>query len=99
MTVYHIALLRLKPEASRSQLEEWSQKAKSMVSKVPGLSLHINQPLPLSVSRCEGFDMGMVAVLLSADNIEGYITDPSHLEVQRLREELFKDALVYDLEF
>ncbi|KAL1988905.1 hypothetical protein VTN96DRAFT_6894 [Rasamsonia emersonii] len=100
MPVYHIVLFRLKPGVTQAQLAHWSQMSKAMVGKIPGLtSLHTNPPLPISVPRAKGFDMGLVAVLESPEHLAGYATHPAHLEVHKIREELCEDTLAYDLEF
>ncbi|EAW07574.1 uncharacterized protein ACLA_022880 [Aspergillus clavatus NRRL 1] len=100
MTVYHIVLFRLKPGVTQAQIANWGAIAESMVGKIPGLvSLKAGQPLPISVSRAKGFDMGLVAVMESPEHVASYATHPAHLEVQKLREELCEDTLAYDLEF
>ncbi|KAH8426162.1 hypothetical protein N8T08_009872 [Aspergillus melleus] len=100
MPVYHIVLFRLKQGVTPSQLENWSRVSQAMVGKIPGLvSLKTNQPLPISVPRAKGFDMGLVAVLETPAHVEGYAVHPAHLEVHKLREELCEDTLAYDLEF
>lgn len=44
------------------------------------ISLHTNPPLPISVPRAKGFDMGLVAVLESPEHVASYATHPAHLE-------------------
>lgn len=93
-------LFRLKPGVTQDQLINWVTVAESMVGKIPGLvSLKAGQPLPISVPRAKGFDMGIVAVMESPDAVASYATHPVHLEVSKLREELCDDTLAYDLEF
>ncbi|KAJ5975903.1 Dimeric alpha-beta barrel [Penicillium waksmanii] len=100
MPIYHIVLFRLKAGVTQAQLAIWSQKCKGMVGQIPGLvSMETNQPLPISVPRAKGFDMGLVAVLEKADDVATYATHPAHLEVHKMREELCEDTLAYDLEF
>ncbi|KAL4873732.1 hypothetical protein BDV12DRAFT_159502 [Aspergillus spectabilis] len=100
MPVYHIVLFRLKQGVTPTQLQHWSSVAQSMVGKIPGLiSLKAGQPLPISIPRAKGFDMGLVAVLEKPEDLAGYAVHPAHLEVHKLREELCEDTLAYDLEF
>ncbi|KAL4809383.1 hypothetical protein BDV18DRAFT_131953 [Aspergillus unguis] len=100
MPVYHIVLFRLKPGVTASQIQTWSTLAQNMVGKIPGLvSLKAGQPLPISVPRAKGFDMGLVAVLEKGEDLVGYAGHPAHLEVHKMREELCEDTLAYDLEF
>ncbi|KAJ9297290.1 hypothetical protein DTO271G3_4583 [Paecilomyces variotii] len=100
MPVYHIVLFRLKPGVTSEQLANWSAISRAMVGKIPGLiSLHAGSPLPISVPRAKGFDMGLVAVLESPEHVAGYAEHPAHLEVHKIREELCEDTLAYDLDF
>ncbi|KAJ5904092.1 Dimeric alpha-beta barrel [Penicillium tannophilum] len=100
MPVYHIVLFRLKEGITPAQVETWAQVAKGMVGKIPGLvSLEANTPLPISLPRSKGFDMGIVAVLDKKETIAEYAVHPAHMEVHRMREELCEDTLAYDLEF
>ena len=52
-----------------------------MVGQIPGLrSLKTNPPLPISVPRAKGFDMGLVAVLDKKEDVAVYAAHPAHLE-------------------
>ena len=42
--------------------------------------LDFGPPLPISVPRAKGFDVGIVAVLEKADDVSVYIDHPAHLE-------------------
>ncbi|OOQ82446.1 stress responsive A/B barrel domain protein [Penicillium brasilianum] len=100
MPVYHIVLFRLKPGVTPAQLSVWTQMAKDMVGKIPGLvSMECGQPLPICLPRAQGYDMGLVAVLEKPDHVATYAVHPAHLEVHKMREELCDDTLAYDLEF
>lgn len=44
------------------------------------ISLHTNAPLPISVPRAKGFNMGLVAVLELPEHVAGYAAHPAHLE-------------------
>ncbi|KAJ5728905.1 uncharacterized protein N7483_003413 [Penicillium malachiteum] len=100
MPVYHVVLFRLKEGVTQGQLNSWTEAAKGMVGQIPGLvSLEANKPLPISVPRAQGFDMGIVAVLEKAEDVAAYAVHPAHLQVHKFREELCVDTLAYDLEF
>lgn len=48
---------------------------------MPGLvSLQTGPPLPISIPRAQGYDMGMVAVLETAEHVATYAVHPAHLE-------------------
>lgn len=56
-------------------------KSQSDQSSWIGLvSLEANAPLPISVPRAKGFDMGIVAVLEKPEDVANYATHPAHLE-------------------
>jgi hypothetical protein len=100
MPVYHIVLFKLKQGVTPAQLSVWTQLAKGMVGKIPGLiSMECGQPLPICLPRAQGFDMGLVAVLEKPEHVATYAVHPAHLEVHKMREELCDDTLAYDLEF
>jgi hypothetical protein len=62
-------------------LASWSAVSKAMVGKIPGLiSLHVGPPLPITVPRAKGFDMGLVAILESPEHVASYASHPAHLE-------------------
>jgi hypothetical protein len=42
-----------------------------------------NGPLPISVPRAKGFDMGIVAVLEKPEHVASYAVHPAHLEYDR----------------
>jgi hypothetical protein len=74
-------LFRLKPGVTQAQLANWGTVAESMVGRIPGLiSLKAGQPLPISVPRAKGFDMGLVAVMESPEAVASYATHPVHVE-------------------
>jgi len=37
-------------------------------------------PLPISIPRAKGFDMGLVAVLETPEHVATYAVHPAHLE-------------------
>lgn len=44
------------------------------------LSMQSGTPLPISIPRAKGFDMGLVAVLETAEHVATYAVHPAHLE-------------------
>ncbi|EIT77615.1 unnamed protein product [Aspergillus oryzae] len=81
MPVYHIVLFRLKQGVTPAQLANWTKISQAMVGQIPGLrSLKTNPPLPISVPRAKGFDMGLVAVLDKKEDVAVYAAHPAHLE-------------------
>ncbi|EGC43432.1 predicted protein [Histoplasma capsulatum var. duboisii H88] len=100
MAVFHIVLLKLKPGVVPSQVAAFKTACKAMVGQVPGLrEMHCNPPLAMTASRAKGYDMGLLAILEKPDDVSLYAGHPSHLVVQKLRDELCEDALAYDMEF
>ncbi|EKV06083.1 hypothetical protein PDIG_78610 [Penicillium digitatum PHI26] len=97
-------LFRLKPGVTPAQIATWKETCHGMVGKIPGkedpeVQIGSGPPLPISIPRAHGFDMGLVAVLETAEHIATYAVHPAHLEVHKMREELCDETLAYDLEF
>lgn len=44
------------------------------------MSLEANSPLPISLPRSKGFNMGIVAVLDKKETIAEYAVHPAHME-------------------
>lgn len=44
------------------------------------VSIQSGPPLPVSIPRAQGFDMGLVAVLETAEHVVTYGIHPAHLE-------------------
>ncbi|EED21625.1 hypothetical protein TSTA_088610 [Talaromyces stipitatus ATCC 10500] len=100
MPVYHIVLFHLKPSVTDTQITEWTQMVKTQLGQVPGLiSIEVNRPLPISVSRTKGYDMALVAVLEGPEFVEGYSTFAAQSQAQSFREQLFDDTIAFDLQF
>jgi hypothetical protein len=81
MAVYHIVLFKLKPGVDPAQLQSWIETAQKMVGQIPGLQrIDLNPPLPISATRAQGFDMGLVAVLDKPETVSVYAEHPAHQE-------------------
>ncbi|KAL7919627.1 hypothetical protein ACQKWADRAFT_300654 [Trichoderma austrokoningii] len=100
MAVYHIVLFKLKPNVSSSETDQLKQAIKDMEGKVPGLiRVDIEPPHISTAHRSQGYNMGLVAVLDSAETIQTYSEHPEHQKVHRLRESLCDGTLAFDLEY
>lgn len=100
MTVYHIVLLKLKPEVTKEQADEFVQLAKAMVGKVPGLiRLDGAPPLAITAHRSQGYGIGIVAVLEKPEDVPVYAGHSAHVKVNEYREVISTDTLAYDMEF
>lgn len=98
MPLYHIVLLRLKPNTPTSALQEMSQLGKQMMGKVPGL-VKIDFGPPVLTTRNQGYEFGLLAVLQNKEDLKGYASHPAHEQVNAKRLEIAEDTLAYDLEF
>jgi hypothetical protein len=54
--------------------------------------------LASTAHRAQGFDMGVMAVLDTEQNVLDYASHPAHLVVHKIREALCTDTLVYDMQ-
>ncbi|KAJ2973703.1 hypothetical protein NQ176_g6457 [Zarea fungicola] len=100
MPVYHVVLFKLKQDVTAEQIAHWKQIVAAMVGQVPGLlKITLGQPLPISASRAQGFDIGIIAIVDRAETIPIYAAHDAHKPVIKMREELCTDSLAYDMEF
>ena len=52
----------------------------AMLGVVPGLkSFHLGPPLASTAHRAQGFDLGLITVLDTEEQLLAYATHPSHL--------------------
>ncbi|KAL7941255.1 stress responsive A/B barrel domain protein [Trichoderma barbatum] len=100
MPVYHVVLFKLKPDVTAQQVDNWRELVLAMQGQVPGLlKISFGQPLPITASRAQGFNLGIVATLDKADTIPVYAAHSAHQPVIEMRHELCTDSLAYDMEF
>ncbi|KAJ9605455.1 hypothetical protein H2200_010112 [Cladophialophora chaetospira] len=100
MPLYHVVLMKPKPEVTQAQLAEFASTGQAMVGKIPGLrSFKSGQPLPSTASRSQGFSMAVVAVLEKAEELEAYTSHPVHVSFHERFKNLYEDMLAYDMEF
>ncbi|PVH69130.1 stress responsive A/B barrel domain protein [Cadophora sp. DSE1049] len=99
MPIYHIVLFRLKPGIPTDKINTWKLLAKQLKGKIPGLiELHTNTLVPATAARAKGFDMALVAILESMDDILSYAKHPAHLEVHEAREQICDETIAFDIE-
>ncbi|EXJ77573.1 hypothetical protein A1O3_09800, partial [Capronia epimyces CBS 606.96] len=73
-------LFKLKPGVTPAQLADWTTSAKAMVGQIPGLiKLEANPPLASTAHRSQGYNMGLVAVLEKAADVQVYADHPAHV--------------------
>ncbi|KAJ4856728.1 stress responsive a/B barrel domain-containing protein [Trichoderma breve] len=100
MPVYHVVLFKLKPDVTAEQVDDLREMVLGMHGQIPGLlKISFGEPLPITASRAQGFNIGIVAILDKADTIPIYAAHAAHQPVMKKREELCTDALAYDMEF
>lgn len=72
-------LFKLKPGVSQNQIAEMRAAGDAMVGAVPGLrSFDLGPPLASTAHRARGFDMALVAVLDTEEQVLGYAGHPAH---------------------
>ncbi|KAL2203786.1 hypothetical protein CC79DRAFT_1400062 [Sarocladium strictum] len=99
MAIYHIVLFKLKPETSVEVIEQMRTAGNAMVGIVPGLrSFHLGPPLASTAHRAQDFDMGLVTILDTEEQVLGYATHPAHLVLHNIRVGICTETLAYDLE-
>nr|MCW2727347.1 Stress responsive barrel domain protein [Aeromicrobium sp.] len=79
MSILHVAMFRWKPEATQEQIDAFMVELATMPEKTGCLlSYRFGQDLGL---RDDNFDFGVVGELVSADQIDGYLDHPAHLQL------------------
>lgn len=56
-------------------------------------------PLPATAHRTQGYNLGLVAILESSEDLKGYAEHPAHIKVNDLRLAVTDETLAYDMEF
>ncbi|KAF6809999.1 stress responsive a b barrel domain protein [Colletotrichum musicola] len=98
MPIYHIVLFKLKPNVSQTQIDEMRAAGEAMVGVVPGLrSFALGPPLASTAHRARGFDMALMTVLDTEEQVLAYAGHPAHQKLHVLREAVCIETLAYDL--
>ncbi|KAL0937995.1 stress responsive a b barrel domain protein [Colletotrichum truncatum] len=91
-------LFKLKPGVSSSQVDEMRAAGEAMVGVIPGLkSFTLGPPLASTAHRAQGFDMALMTVLDTEEQVLAYAGHPAHQKLHKLRESLCTETLAYDL--
>jgi hypothetical protein len=73
-------LFKLKPGTPAEVIEQMRAAGKAMLGVVPGLrSFHLGPPLASTAHRAQGYDMGLVTLLDTEEQVLAYATHPAHL--------------------
>nr|XP_036580775.1 stress responsive a b barrel domain protein [Colletotrichum truncatum]KAF6788847.1 stress responsive a b barrel domain protein [Colletotrichum truncatum] len=95
---FHFILFKLKPGVSSSQVDEMRAAGEAMVGVIPGLkSFTLGPPLASTAHRAQGFDMALMTVLDTEEQVLAYAGHPAHQKLHKLRESLCTETLAYDL--
>ncbi|CAI0652529.1 hypothetical protein CGCSCA4_v010458 [Colletotrichum siamense] len=81
MPIYHIVLFKLNPNTDSSQISEMRAAGDAMVGVVPGLrSFTLGPPLASTAHRAQGFDMALMTVMDTEEQVLAYAGHPAHLK-------------------
>ncbi|KAI0972122.1 hypothetical protein F4678DRAFT_431250 [Xylaria arbuscula] len=98
MAIFHAVLFKLKPGVSGTQLAELKMAGLEMLGTVPGLqSFNMGPPLPSTARRAQGFNMAIMTIIDTEENLLAYAGHPGHLKVHNMRLALCDETVVYDL--
>ncbi|KAI5307026.1 hypothetical protein KEM56_005514 [Ascosphaera pollenicola] len=99
MPLIHVVLFRLKDGIGAQDVLKFKDLITGMAGKIPGLvEINANPPFLKTAARAKGYNMGLVATLEKAEDLQVYATHPAHLEVIALKDQICEDALAYDME-
>ncbi|PSN72952.1 hypothetical protein BS50DRAFT_174402 [Corynespora cassiicola Philippines] len=100
MPIYHIVLFKLKPNVLPEQIEELKEAGKAMVGVIPGLrSFALGPPLASTAHRAQGWDMGLMTLMDTEQDVLNYAGHEAHQKVHKLREAICDETLAYDMVF
>ena len=60
-------------------------------------SFQMGAVLASTAHRAQGFDMGLMTVMETEEDVLAYAPHPAHQKVHKLRETLCHDTIVYDM--
>ncbi|KAH9235557.1 hypothetical protein K456DRAFT_1833805 [Colletotrichum gloeosporioides 23] len=91
-------LFKLNPNTDSSQISEMRAAGDAMVGVVPGLrSFTLGPPLASTAHRAQGFDMALMTVMDTEEQVLAYAGHPAHLKLHKIREAVCTETLAYDL--
>lgn len=74
-----LVLFKLKPGTEQADIDAMQAAGQAMLGVVPGLqSFILGPPLASTANRAQGFDMGLVAVLETEEQVLSYAGHPAH---------------------
>lgn len=72
-------LFKLKPGVAQKSLDELRTAGNAMVGVIPGLkSFNLGPPLASTAHRAQGYDMGLITVLDTEEQVLAYGSHPAH---------------------
>jgi hypothetical protein len=72
-------LFKLKPGVAQKSIDEMRTAGNAMVGVIPGLkSFHLGPPLATTAHRAQGYDMGLITVLETEEQVLAYAKHPAH---------------------
>ena len=75
-----VVLFKLKPGVTSKLIGEMRTAGNAMVGVIPGLkSFNIGPPLASTAHRAQGYDMGLVTVLETEEQLLAYAKHPAHI--------------------
>ncbi|KAI1342534.1 hypothetical protein F5Y15DRAFT_413041 [Xylariaceae sp. FL0016] len=79
MAILHIVLFKLKPNISQAQIAKMKTTGQAMVGVIPGLrSFEMGPPLASTAHRAKGFDLGIMTVMETEQDVLAYADHPAH---------------------
>ncbi|KAF4121214.1 Dabb [Geosmithia morbida] len=79
--INHFVLFKLKAGVTDAQVAEMKALGEAMVGVVPGLkSFAMGPPLAATAARAQGFDLALLAILETEEQLLAYATHPAHVK-------------------
>ncbi|EGN98680.1 hypothetical protein SERLA73DRAFT_181264 [Serpula lacrymans var. lacrymans S7.3] len=97
MTIHHIVLYKLLPEATEENLESIKNEVRLLGVKIPQIKeVKVGHSIfnPLG----QGFDDGVIFVFDNEDDLNAYRVHEAHISYQQFSGPYLKDKLIFDIE-
>jgi hypothetical protein len=95
--VVHVVLMRLRPEISRSALDELARHLGDLAESVAGPNSYVVGPNITEEPLSQGFEFGFVMRFASLAELDAYHVNPAHLPISLAIRDVSRTVLVFDL--
>ncbi|KZP31488.1 hypothetical protein FIBSPDRAFT_945016 [Athelia psychrophila] len=97
MTIYHILLIKFKPEATAEQRQDWVTRLIQLGKTIPAVKA-VNTGKKIAGTYDKGWDEGAVLLFDNAEGLQEYLPHADHLAFIAQGSEIVIDGTVFDID-